>query len=267
MKILKIITDFILQLNWIKRILYLFLTVIFIFLLSVSVSPLHKMNEYEYLVTSDSLFLSKFDSVLSHPELSSFMKENTKVGALVKLASNDSIQLSVNLKDSSVCLNIKGVKIHESKIRQFESDKLLKKMPVIQYVKLFSEPVGVVSQFATIVKEPVVVRQAPKDTAEAALTAWKPDTLVQNPAFLLLELDYGIRIIFEQDASESSRENWVKHRFYGRIWSEKSIKALGRFFTLKKQEYYPTIKISLPVDELRAIYRALPANAQVALSF
>lgn len=264
---LKKIIDFIQHLDRKKRILYIFLLVLFIFLMTVSVSPIHKMKEFENIVKSDSIFSNDFNSMLNQPELSVLVKEKANLEALLKLAEKDSIQLVINLRDSSACLFINGVKIHQSEISKFKSDKLLQKMPLIQYVKLFSDPVEIISQYATIVKEPVVVRQAPKDTAEAALTAWKPDTLIQKPAFLLLKMDYGIRIIFEQELNERFADKWVRKSFYTRQWFGKGASSLGRFFTLRKQEYNPTIKILLPADDLRAIYRALPQSAELVLIF
>ncbi len=102
-----------------------------------------------------------------------------------KLSEKDSIQLIVNLRDSIIGLSIKGVIIHKTQINNYKVDPLLNKLPVLEYVKLFSEPLQVKSQYATIVKEPIVVRNAPKDTAEATLNAYEPDTLIQNPAFFL----------------------------------------------------------------------------------
>lgn len=267
MTILKNIADLIRQLDWRQRILYTFLFMFFIFLMSVAVSPIHKMKEFENMVRSDSIFSSDFNPLLNQTELSLLVKEKANMEALLKLAERDSIQLVINLKDSSACLFINGVRIHQSEISKLKLDKILPKIPLNQYIKLFSDPIDIISQYATIVKEPVVVRHAPKDIAEAALTAWEPDTLIQKPAFLLLKMDYGIRIILEQEVSESIADKWVRKSFYARHWSEKSIGALGRFFTLRKQEYLPTIKISLPTDDLRAIYRALPQNAGLVLYF
>ncbi|MBC8321074.1 MAG: hypothetical protein H8E34_10155 [Bacteroidetes bacterium] len=248
-----------------KRILYPSLFVVFVFLMSVALSPLYKLKEFEKLVKNDSLFIAKYDKNWSHSEFSEMVKEKTYKEALLKLAGKDSVQLAINLADSTVCLYINGVKIHKTVIKLFEQAKLLKKIPTMQYVKIFSQPLNISSQFATIVKEPVVIRQAPKDTIEAALNAWEPDTLLQNPAFLLLRLEHGIDLVFEQESNPVFYDKWIKFRFFNELWANKTLNALFCFFTFKKQEYYPVITIKIPANELRAIYRALPQNAFVVL--
>jgi hypothetical protein len=116
------------------------------------------------------------------------------------------------------------------------------------------------------VKEPVVVRQAPKDTLEAVQNAWKPDTLIQNTAFLLLKLDHDIDLIFEQEEIISLHDKWQRFIFFNNQRLRYIIDAISGFIRFKKQEYHPGIYIQLPADELRAIYRALPVNAQISLS-
>lgn len=249
-----------------KRILYIILFLLFFYLMSIALSPLHKMKEFENHVQSDSLFISNFDPAWSHPELAEMVRKKAGKEALLKLANKDSIHLAVNLHDSSVCLYIKGVRIHRTKIRQFKIDGLLRKMPSMQYEMIFSHPQSITSQYATIVKEPIVIRQAPKDAAEAEQLAWQPDTLFQNPAFLLLGLEQGIDLVFYQESDQGFYDKWVKFKFRFRIWSGDGLQGIQRFVTFRKQEYHPKIIIAMPVDDLRAIYRALPLQAYVVLS-
>lgn len=243
----------------------LILTILFIFLINIAISPLHKMKEFGSLVKSDSLFLQKYDNAYNQPEMISYVKEKAYKEALLKLSESDSIQMVVDLADSTVSLSIKGVIIHQTKTGSYKIDKIFQRLPLIQEVKLLSQPLPVYSQYATIVKEPVVIRNAPKDTLEAALNAWQPDTLVQNPAFLILSLSYGINIILEQDRNPMFRDRWKKFKFHKWLGIRNSVRALSDFVMLKKLEYHPTLKIKLPVNDLRAIYRALPDNSLVVI--
>ncbi|MFH0756793.1 MAG: hypothetical protein V2B15_05870 [Bacteroidota bacterium] len=245
--------------------LCLFFIILFLLLLSMALAPMHKMQEFERLVNSDSLFLEKYDPVYNQPEMRQMVKEKAFKEALVKLAESDSIQMVMNLSDSTINLSIKGVVIHQTKVASFYRDKLLNRMPLMQQVKLFSQPVAVQSQYATIVKEPVVIRQAPKDTLEAALNAWQPDTLIQNPAYLILSLDHGIYIIFEQETNPTFHDKWTRFAFYNRLRIRGSIRAVFRFVTFKKQDYHPAITIKMPADDLRAIYRALPGQPFIVI--
>lgn len=233
----------------------------------IGVSPLHKINEYSSLVKNDSIFVKQYDSIYNNPDLELFLKDKSYKQALLKLSEQDSIQLIVNLHDSIVCLTIKGVIIHETHLDNFTIDPLLNKLPNMEYVKLFSQPLNIHSQWATIVKEPIVVRNAPKDTAEAALYAYQPDTLIQKPAFMKIETDYGIHIQFEQDINPTFKHKFVRFMFNTKINTKSIFKDILHFVSFKKPEYNPTIVIKMPADDLRAIYRAFPTNAYVVLKF
>ncbi|MFO7669687.1 MAG: hypothetical protein R6W31_08525 [Bacteroidales bacterium] len=249
-----------------KIALYFTLTLFFIFLINIAFAPLHKMRDFENQVNADSLFLEKYDPIYNHPEMRLLVKEKTYKEALLKLAGSDSIQLVIDLSDSTVSLSIKGVVIHQTKVRSLERDKIFSNMPLNQQVKLFSQPLLIQSQYATIVKEPIVIRQAPKDTLEAALNAWQPDTLIQNPAFLILSAEYGIHLIFEQEDNPTYRDRWKRFGFYNRLRIRSSIQSLSNSIRFRKQEYPPTITVKMPADDLRAIYRALPQSTFVVVN-
>lgn len=235
-------------------------------LIYIGIAPLQKYNELKKQVSSDSIYIQSFDSIYNSPELAFLLKEKAYKQSLLKLSEKDSIQLIVNLRDSIVGLSIKGVVIHKTHINNFKVDPLLKKLPVLVYIKLFSEPLLVKAQNATIVKEPIVVRNAPKDTAEAELNAYEPDTLIQNPAFLQIKTDYGIQIYLEQDINPTFKHKWVRFMFKSKIKTRAMGTNILHFFNCKKAEYNPIIRIKMPVDDLRAIYRALPDNAYVVLN-
>jgi len=252
--------------NWKFKILGLLLTLIFIFFVYIALAPLNKMKEFENLVNSDSLFMEKYDDIYNHSELRPLIKERIFKEALLKLAKSDSIQLVINLSDSSVNLTIKGVMIHRTKVSSFSRDRIFKTMPVIQEVGIFSEPLPVYAQYGTIVKEPVVIRHAPKDTLEAALNAWQPDTLIQNPAFVMLSMHHGINLIFEQEDNPGFKDKWKKFSFYNRLMIKNFNRYARNFVNLNKQDYHPVIRIKMPVHDLRAIYRALPDHTLVVIN-
>src|SRR5690606_33780366 len=114
---------------------------------------------------------------------------------------------------------------------------------------------------------PIVERQAPKDTLEAAQNAYLPDTLVQNPAFVRWEIEGGISFILCQDKKTSLKDYWYGLKFS----THQSWICLRRnswqFLTLKSPDYSPHIHVGLPVRDLRSIYRALPQNARIILFF
>lgn len=253
------------RITW-AGLVFLFLGfVLFFWLISFALAPMNKTKELQNLVAADSVFIEKFDRIYHHPDLVYLMKQKAYKEALLKLSENDSIQLVLNLRDSTINLSIKGVFIHQTKIEEFKKDKFLNKLSLVQEIKLLSQPISVQSQYATIVKEPIVVNHAPKDTIEAALNVSQPDTLIQNPAFVAFSLEHNLRLILEQDENTDFNDKWEKFRFYSHLSSETILRSAEHFFGSKKQEYIPTITIKIPVDDLRAIYRALPSRAFIVV--
>jgi len=239
--------------------------VLIAWLISIAVSPFTKREELQKLVNADSLFTTKFDSTYYHPEMANRAKIKAFKEALLTLSENDSIQLIINLSDSTVNLSIKGVVIHQTKIKEFKKDRFLQDLPFIQEINLLSKPIPVISLYATIVKEPIVIRQAPKDTLEAALNAWEPDTLIQNPAFICFSIQHNFRVILEQDEIVGLNDKWKKFEFYKHLLYGKLQESLGNFIFFRKQEYQPTLCINMPVNDLRAVYRALPHNTYMVI--
>ncbi len=266
MNFVRKIYNSIIHLSLALKIFYPLSILIFFFLFGKAVAPLQKFNELKQFVSSDTVFTKEYEALRNHPELTKVIREKAYKESLLAMVSDDSISLAVHLSDSSVSLYLKGVRLHTSYSDHLEKARLLEALSNMEYEKLFSQPLKIEKQFATIVKEPIVIRYAPKDTAEAALTAWEPDTLVEKPAFLLLSLEHGINILFEQDITDNFRGKIVRTAFFTKILIKNSARSIARFVTFRKQEYCPTLRLWIPVDELRAIYRALPQQGLITVS-
>ena len=249
-----------------KRTLYLlFILIALILVIQTwwSMGAVFKLKEIEKITATlnkDTLSLS------NHPDLKTISRENAFKAALWSLSSSDSIHLIVNLKDTTVGLFINGIMIHQTKPPSIKIDPIFNHISNKAYLTLFEKPIRLEKDSATIVKEPIVVREAPKDTIEAALNAYKPDTLIQKPAFWIIELSYGMQLIFAQIA-ETDLEKQAKAEFFNQLTKKRIKKNWERLISLQRPLYKPIIQIDLPVDDLRAIYRALPNQSQVILYY
>lgn len=239
--------------------------VLLLWLIALAIAPANRMKQLKNQLASDTVFNQHFDSSYFDPDLATLVKEKAFKEALLQLSEDDSIQMVLNLSDSTLSLSIKGVILHQTPIEIRSVDKLLERLPLNLEVKLFSAPLEVLAQYATIVKEPVVVRDAPKDTLEAAQTAWQPDTLVQSPAYVAFSLEHQIAVIMEQDNRTAHPDSRVRTHFYSHLWYGKLRSSLDHFIHLQQQDYCPEICIILPVDDLRAIYRALPGKPYMVI--
>lgn len=230
-------------------------------------APIKLLRDYRDLSESDSLFILRYDPSVSHPAIVPLSRERSFREALITLSEWDSIQPVIDIRDSTIQLTIHGVTIHRSKMEVVRVDPFLRRLPQREYTRLFTAPVRILDQRATIVKEPVVIREAPRDTIEAVLNAYKPDTLVQRPAFLELELEHGIRIIMEQNDPPRFRDRHVRFWFRFGILARHATGNLTRTLCLRSPGYSPRIVVRLPANQLRAIYRALPDQAVMVVAY
>jgi hypothetical protein len=129
---------------------------------------------------------------------------------------------------------------------------------------MLASTMTIISDFATIKKEPLMIKMAPKDTSE-----FKPDIIPDTsdfePVNYILEMDNGIRIFVYQntDTITTDKNNLFFFDLNERLkntWS--SLKSVA---TLKVPEYHPYIKIRLPKADAKILYRAIPRHGQIAV--
>ncbi len=187
--------------------------------------------------------------------------------AKLKLAKADSISLFIDLNDSLVYLKFKGVYLMKSKISKINLNKGLEKLPIHLRDSLFSGPMMVVTEVSSIEKFPIVVKKAPKDTTEASLMNSAPVLPRQSDVFVLFEFDSGLFIEISQQEEEliAGRKAYRKYkRGKTKLFRERSARAL---FNDENRGYNYLIKIELPREDTRAIYRALPTKPQVIVRY
>ncbi|MEQ9303278.1 MAG: hypothetical protein RJQ14_05125 [Marinoscillum sp.] len=230
------------------------------FLIYMSLAPVMEIRHTNQRIQMDSI-----PAKLLPPELSVLNRELAFKHALLELSQEDSMGLIVNLNDSTIGISIHGVLLYYSKINSLSIDPWLITLPDLLYLYKFSRPVLITSHRSTIIKEPIVVREAPKDPVEAAINAYLPDTLIQNPAFLQFDLENNIRVLIEQEMTTSWLDRKTRFAFFNSLFTDNIKVNLKHFITWRGPVYRPEIRISLPADDMRAIYRALPAKTSAII--
>jgi hypothetical protein len=230
------------------------------------IAPYNKIKELNAKVAADSTYFKSTSNWYSDSSLYHLAIERSRKQALLKQAEGDSIGLTLDLQDSMVIITLKGVQIYSSKASYLKNEKLFYKLPIATRVKIFSQPIEIITQKTTIVKEPFVNRTVPKDTIEAAANAaYKPDTLKQDPAFLELKTQYGFDIVLEQEQLLDGTEKYAGLDFHYKRQKALVMQTLKCMKEFKVPEYTPFINIKIPASELRAIYRAIPYKAKVVI--
>ncbi|MCF8295160.1 MAG: hypothetical protein K9I34_03765 [Bacteroidales bacterium] len=245
---------------------YTLLLFVFVILMIKQLSPVSKINQFLDSVESDSLYIRQNEAINNHSDLVDLTREEAYLKALLELSNSDSAQLTLNLKDSTICLYLKGVKVHEARIKEPEVDIILRHLPNSHYLWLFSRPIPVREQFATFEKEPIIVKDAPKDTIEAAANN---EIIVREnePAFVHLKMAHDIDLIIEQDSLLDNRTKWARYEFNYNIIKEDYLKTIRAFFSSGKMETHPVIRLKVPTDDLVSLYRALPHDAEIVIRY
>ncbi len=229
------------------------------------ISPARKLEEIrnEFVVKGTEKNEAA-QQILMDADYLKLKKQKAFLQSKVVMAESDSIYLTINLADSTANLEISGVIVHRTKMSRVKISKILQGANDNSVLSMLSVPLTIVSSMATIKKEPVMVKIAPKDTSE-----YKPD-IVPDTSFTehvnyILELNHGIRLYVyqEENTNFSDKMDQFLFDFKDRLkntWN--SIKSIALF---KVPEYHPFIKITLPRTDAKIIYRAIPKNGQIAI--
>ena len=194
----------------------------------------------------------------------SMLKEKAFLQAKITMAENDSVSLSLNLADSTAVLEINGVKVHSAKMKKIQLSKVFHKADPNIIYSLLTSPLDIITSYATIRKEPLMIKMAPKDTSEYKPDII-PDTTDYEPVNYIFETNGGIRLYVYQEESDNASDRrklfWfdLDYRLKN-LWS-----SLKNIAVLKVPEYHPFIKVRLPKADAKIIYRALPRKGQIAL--
>jgi len=202
-------------------------------------------------ITTDSTFLSLF-------------REQAYLQSRVAMAETDSVYLTINLTDSVINIEISGVVVHSTYIDEIEASKLLTNGDEFIITSLLSAPLTIVSDTSSIVKIPIVMKIAPKDTSEFIPDAI-PDTAFYEPVNYIFETDRGINIIVYQSEEINQGDNKERFMFDLRHRLINTKAVMKDILAFKVPEYQLFIKIKIPSADAKIIYRAIPKHGQIGI--
>jgi hypothetical protein len=198
------------------------------------------------------------------------LKEKAWFESRIKMASSDSIGLSIDLEQHRIQLELKGVVILSSKIRDSSISGFFRKLDGNVYFTMFGSPLTIQQFKSSIPKNSFKVVQAPKDTiaAQAAAdAALKKDSLENENVFWTVKLDRNFDLNIQ--GIDSVADAQKKYEFGKGFEYERKLKNIANSFQhilkFTKPSYTPEILISIPENEAKAMLRALPRNAMVTI--
>lgn len=247
-----------------------------LFIIIFSVVILALTSVYAYLsvrVVRDRMTLAQ-GQVQGSPQINSSLlpqlKEKAWIESRLKMAAGDSIGLSIDLEQSRIQLEIKGVVILSTKIRDFSISGFFQKMNGNVYFNTFGTPLTIQQFESSIAKNPFKIVQAPKDTiaAQAAAdAAAKKDSLADENVFWTVKFDRDFELNIQ--GIDSIAEAQSKYKLGKGFEFERDLRNIAKSFEhilkFSKPVYTPEILISIPENEAKAILRALPRKALVTI--
>jgi hypothetical protein len=228
-------------------------------------APSRKIAEIRKEFSPEKSEAKKNDSkILNDSAYLRLIKERAALQSRIIMAETDSIYLTVNLVDSTMNLEISGVVVHMARMSSFKASSILTNGNENIICTMLSIPLTIASSSATIKKEPVLMKMAPKDTSEYKPDIM-PDTSITEPVNYILEMTNGTRIFVYQEEDEKPADKMALLKFDLNDRFRQTWVALKRVAVFKVPEYHPYIKIRLPRSDAKIIYRAIPGNGQISI--
>jgi hypothetical protein len=218
-------------------------------------------SEYGYKLPENS---KTDERIFSDSAFISINREMSFSRARVLMAESDSICLALNLPDSTAILEINGVMVHKARVSGIEISKVFRKADEYSISAMLATPFTIGNDYATIKKEPLMIKMAPKDTSEYKPDIL-PDTTNSEAVNYMFEMENGIRLYVCQNAGEN--EGGGLNLFFFDLSDRlRNIRDnLKSIIALKVPEYHPSIRIILAKADARILYRALPIHGQIAV--
>lgn len=183
----------------------------------------------------------------------------------LELANHDSIYLVLDLADSVVNLEIKGVTVRSNKIVDMVVSNRFGLISHENLLPWITEPFTLVHAISTIPKSPIVIKQAPKDTIEAAKTATTPEPPKVTAVYFTFYFDRNLVLEFEQkDAPNEEALDEIK-AYRAQKKKENSKSLLRTLKSASEPDQPMTIKLIVNEADAKAIYRAVPTKTRLAL--
>jgi hypothetical protein len=229
------------------------------------ISPVRKMEEIKKefgVKTTDKNGVDQ--QIIKDSSYLMLLKEKSFLQSRIVMAESDSIYVTLNLADSTANLEISGVVVHKAKMKEVLTSKILLKGNENAILSMLATPFSISHAIATIKKEPVMIKMAPKDTSEYKPDIM-PDTSITEPVNYILEMKGGIRIYVYQDENVKLNDRISHFTFDIKDRLRDTWSALRSVAVFKVPEYHPFIKIRLPRTDAKIIYRAISKNGQIAV--
>ncbi|MDP2722856.1 MAG: hypothetical protein Q8O72_08870 [Bacteroidales bacterium] len=229
------------------------LALVLVLLIADLIFSVTSVNRMVNLIQSDTtenrLEVKNWDS----PTQNTLLKDKYWIENQIAVSRDDSMSLGINMDDSTIQLQFKGLALIKSRIAHSYPEKFLSVLDAENYSIFFGNPLIIKQSMANIAKRPF---RKVKVNADGITQAVDSVTHNKSPFSWSFVTNNNIRIVINGFGSDSldTEPSYRQDVFYFRL-AEKTRHLFG--------PYTPTLFIWMNDKEAEAIYRALPKNARV----
>jgi len=212
---------------------------------------------------------------MKDPEIDSLLErwrevylQDRYINSMIDMARSDSVNLSLNLRDSTLDMMIKGVVARSCKIKKMNISSgitHLKKMGL--YTSWAGTPFTLQQEWSTIEKAPIKVKEAPKDTIEALKYMEEPAPPPLQDVHVTLKFDRHLILDISQ-VQQTTLKNYPQRMRYE--WDQLLIYLKETWHQLRTRKNAPPemlIKLEISREDALAFYRAIPRNTALAILY
>ncbi len=182
----------------------------------------------------------------------------------LEMAAQDEITLAVDLADSVLFLEIQGVTVRQVPVARYRLSRALERARrQHRLTQWLAQPFTLERTDATVPRAPVRVVTAPRDTTEAQARPPQEIPVETSPTHFALHFDRGLSIRVDQPASPTGF--FKKALFSLKERTRTAGRSAGRLARGQAPEHALWIWLELAPEDAKAIYRALPDDARLAL--
>lgn len=183
----------------------------------------------------------------------------------LSLASKDSIYLLLNLNDSTLSVEIKGLTVHVARANDIFISRRITKASHDALLNWIEQPFTFQQELSTIAKTPVLVIDAPKDTTEAAQLPRKP--LEPEKDYVQYSLLFDRQLLLEVKQSEEAlpEDAELISNYRYRYDTTFSTSFLNKITDPLPSHRPVKISLTMPQADARTIFRAMPHSVYARL--
>jgi hypothetical protein len=211
---------------------------------------------------SEAIANNSKDDLIKYFELK---KKETLLRSLYNLSSEDSIYLVLDLVNKIARLEMKGIPLHDTNIKEVWVSNSIKMYHTDALLHWISQPFVLKNAVSTIERIQFLVKNAPKDTIEANKADAIPVPRRTEDIYIIMNFDRNLQLVIQQseisEGADKLKIDSLKREILKKE-TEKSIKALATF---KRDAVMPKIVITLTKADAITIYRALPQKLKMVI--